>query len=111
MKTKLSLFAKTGFLTFVGIVVLTLFQGILCSPSPQNKRGGSRLGNSQGYGKYDEKAFQEQIKAGYESKSSSKLFAKKNWHSAIAFEPGANISSETSEEMQNAFSSNEYLKG
>ena len=91
--------AKKCIVVLLGIASITVIQEIECSPSPQNKRGGSRRGNSQGYGKYDEKAFQEQIKAGYESKSSSKLFAKKNWQSAIAFEPGANISSQTSEEV------------
>ena len=96
MNTNTYSLAKKCIVVLLGITVI---QEIECSPSPQNKRGGSRRGNSQGYGKYDEKAFQEQIKAGYESKSSSKLFAKKNWHSAIAFEPGANISSETSEEV------------
>ena len=99
MKTKSSLLAKTGFLTFVGIVVLTLFQGTLCSPSPQSKRGGSRRGNSQGYGKYDEKAFQEQIKPGYHSKVSSKLFVKKNWQNAIAFGSNTNISGDVAEEV------------
>merc|ERR1711994_652036 len=102
MKTKLSLFAKTGFLTFVGIVILTLFQGTMCSPSPQSKRGGSRRGNSQGYGKYDEKAFQEQIKPGYHSKVSSKLFVKKNWQNAIAFGLNSNVSSDVAEEVSHS---------
>ena len=99
MKTNTCSLAKKCFVALLAIATINVIQEIKCSPSPQNKRGGSRRGNSQGYGKYDEKAFQEQIKAGYESKSSSKLFAKKNWHSAIAFEPGANISNEVSEEV------------
>ena len=99
MNTNTYSLAKKCIVVLLGIASITVIQEIACSPSPQNKRGGSRRGNSQGYGKYDEKAFQEQIKAGYESKSSSKLFAKKNWQSAIAFEPGANISSQTSEEV------------
>ena len=107
MKTKSSLFVKTGFLTFVGIVILTLFQGTLCSPSPQSKRGGSRRGNSQGYGKYDEKAFQEQIKPGYHSKVSSKLFVKKNWQNAIAFGSNTNVSNDVAEEVSHSDEGNE----
>ena len=99
MNTNTYSLAKKCIVVLLGITAINVIQEIECSPSPQNKRGGSRRGNSQGYGKYDEKAFQEQIKAGYESKSSSKLFAKKNWHSAIAFEPGANISSDVSVEV------------
>ena len=94
MKTKTYSLANKFVLAMVGIAAFTSFQEIKCFPSPQRRRG-----NNQGYGKYDEKAFQEQIKADYQSKSSSKLFAKRNWHSAIAFGPGSNISSEVSVEV------------
>ena len=99
---KFKKYIKNSEITVAGMVMVTftLFHEIACSPSPQQKGGGSRRGKGRGYEKYDEKAFQEQIKGGYESKSSSKLFAKRNWENALSYRPGTNISDEALKEVK-----------
>ena len=100
---KFKKYIKYSDLAFAGMVMVTfsLVHEMTCSPYPDQRGGGSRRGKGGGYEKYDEKAFQEAIKTGYESKSSSKIFAKKTWENALSFKPGANISDQTSKEVRN----------